>query len=215
MNHVIKTIAKRLIPRWLCATRLRPNAGNTILLTFDDGPHPEATPAVLDRLREHEARAIFFVVGNRIDRAPKMLSRILDEGHWLGNHTYSHPNDRPMPYRQYLNDLLKCQEAIFDLTGTRPRLHRPPAGQLPMASLFAPKKCGLVTMNWSRSAEDWLFRSDTAAVSRADEMMDEVDARDILLFHDERLHTVVALDRLLPALRSRGYEFSPNWEQFA
>ena len=108
--------------------RLRHNAGNNILLTFDDGPHPEATPAVLDLLREHEARAIFFVVGNRIQRAPQMLLRILDEGHWLGNHSHTHPNDRRMPYREYLAELRKCQQVIHDITGTSPRFHRPPLG---------------------------------------------------------------------------------------
>jgi peptidoglycan/xylan/chitin deacetylase (PgdA/CDA1 family) len=80
---VIKNSVKGIVPRRLCITHLKPDAGNTILLTFDDGPHPKATPAILDRLSKFDAKAIFFVVGNRIRRAPELLSRVLEEGHWL------------------------------------------------------------------------------------------------------------------------------------
>lgn len=210
MIDSFKSMAKQLIPRRLCITKLTPAAGDNVLLTFDDGPHPETTPAVLDRLRHYDAKAIFFVIGNRIHRAPGMLSRVLDEGHWLGNHTFTHPNDRRMRYREYLADLGRCQEIIFEHTGVPPRFHRPPRGQISMASLFAPRKCGLVTLTWSCSSGDWRFRSEAAAASRAQELADEIKPRDIILFHDERSDTVVALDRLLPALRSRGLQLSPD-----
>ena len=67
-------------------------------------------------------------------------------------------------------------------------------------------------MNWSCSAEDWRLGSEAKAISRADELVNEVKARDILLFHDENLHTVVLLDRLLPVLKARGFGFSPDAE---
>lgn len=208
MSQWLRNLVKQTIPQSLCMTRL-PQPGDNLLLTFDDGPHPEVTPAVLDLLQQYQAKAVFFVVGNRINRAPKVLERILAEGHWLGNHTYSHPNDRRMPFREYRRDLLKCQQTIFDHSGVRAQLHRPPHGQITMASLLAPKSCGLTTMHWSCSAEDWQFRSDEEAVARSDKMLNSIKKRDIILFHDETRHTVVALDRLLPALKSLGFGFAP------
>jgi len=212
MNDLVKTAVKKLIPRSLNITRLRPNAKDAILLTFDDGPHPVGSPAVLDVLRKYEARAIFFLVGKSIRRAPEVVRRILDEGHSVGNHTFSHPNDRQMPYQEYRNDLLKCQEMIFDYSGIYPWFHRPPLGQLTVASLFAPKKLGLLTITWSCSADDWCFHSEDAAVRRADEMVAEVEARDIIVFHDEQLYSSRALERLLAALKARGFCLSPDLE---
>ncbi len=212
MIFPIKKAAKLFLPRWLCISRLKSQAGDAVLLTFDDGPHPDVTPGVLDRLSSFGARAVFFVVGNRIDLAPNLLSRILDEGHWLGNHTFAHPNDRQMAYREYKGDLTKCQEAIFRHTSVRPHFHRPPMGKLSIASLLAPKRLGLTTLTWSCSAEDWRYQSDAAAVRRAEEMSIATRPRDILLFHDEWSHVLMTLDILLPALVSRGLNLSPDLE---
>ena len=86
-----KSTAKRALLRAASVTsRLDRKAGNSVLLTFDDGPHPEVTPAVLDLLKQYDARAVFFVVGNRIPLAPWVLRQILDGGHQIGNHTYYH-----------------------------------------------------------------------------------------------------------------------------
>ena len=139
-----------------------------------------------------------------------MLSRILEEGHCLGNHTFSHPLEGRIGYKDYLSDLGKCQEIVFEHTGTRPRFHRPPGGTLSLATLLAPKHHRLVTLNWSRSAEDWRFRSDAEAIARTSAMAAEVKSRDILLFHDERQESVVALEHLLPVLKDRGFGMAPD-----
>ncbi len=183
-----------------------------MLLTFDDGPHPTTTPEVLSRLRFYGARAIFFVVGCRIQRAPDLLAQILSEGHWLGNHSHSHVLQRNTRYDEYLADLERCQETIYNLTETQPVFHRPPFGRLTLASLLAPRKRRLSTMLWSLSSEDWQFRSDIEAVSCAESMISRVRPQDILLFHDERMPTVAALDKLLPGLQARGFSFSPRLE---
>ncbi len=183
-----------------------------MLLTFDDGPHPTTTPEVLSRLRDYGARAIFFVVGCRIQRAPELLEQILSEGHWLGNHSHSHVLQRNTRNHEYLADLERCQKTIFDLTKTQPIFHRPPSGRLTLASLRAPKKLGLTTMLWSLSSEDWQFRSSMEAVLCAQSMISIIRPQDILLFHDERMHSVEALDKLLPGLQARGFSFSPQLE---
>jgi peptidoglycan/xylan/chitin deacetylase (PgdA/CDA1 family) len=215
MSSWPKNAVKALVPRSLFISRLTRNETASVLLTFDDGPHPEATPAVLDLLRQFQAKAVFFVVGDRIPRAPALLGRIVDEGHLIGNHTFSHPNDRRMNFREYGRDLRRCQDAIRAHVGIKTRLHRPPQGQITTASIFSPILLGLRTVIWNRSSEDWQFRSDAAAIDRADELAELVQPRDILLFHDERLHTAVALEKLLPRLRERGFHFSPDlaWAQ--
>jgi peptidoglycan/xylan/chitin deacetylase (PgdA/CDA1 family) len=192
--------------------KLRRAAGNAVLFTFDDGPHPDTTPGVLDRLKQYNARAIFFVVGNRIPRAPHLLERIVREGHLIGNHTFTHPLDRSMGLREYEEDLVRCQQEVFRLSGAHPKFHRPPMGQVSLASVIAPRRLGLRNLFWSCIARDWLFNSDEAAHQRADELARSIQPRDILLFHDERTTTLAALDRLLPALTARGINLRPDWE---
>ena len=210
MLKLAKPVLRRLIPRALCITNLRPNAERNVLLTFDDGPHPDVTPAVLDLLNKHNAKAIFFVVGRRIKDAPHLLSQVLAEGHWLGNHSFGHPNDRKMGFREYLGDIQKCQQMIVEQTGAVPEFHRPPQGQITLASLLAPKKSGLRTMNWSCSTEDWRLRSKPEAIARADALANQIVARDIVLFHDRRSESIATLERLLPQLQQRGLTFRPQ-----
>jgi peptidoglycan-N-acetylglucosamine deacetylase len=210
--QVAKRIARLAIPRTLGVWKLRRAAGKSVLLTFDDGPHPTTTPAVLDRLKAYNARAIFFVVGDRIHRAPEMLSRILREGHLVGNHTFTHPLDRAMGLSEYRQDLMRCQDEVFTRCQAKPSFHRPPLGHLSVASLLAPIQCGLKTLFWSCSSEDWRLRSDTEAKHRAEQLIQTIQPLDILLFHDESGHTLTALDQLLPRLKSRGLDLCPKWE---
>ncbi|MEX2188679.1 MAG: polysaccharide deacetylase family protein [Pirellulales bacterium] len=184
-----------------------------MLLTFDDGPHPQITPAVLECLARFEARALFFVVGNRIDRAPDLLARILERGHLLGNHSFAHPLDRKMSLREYAADLVRAQEEIHRRCGHRPLFHRPPLGRLSPATLLPPLRLGLTTVHWSRSSEDWRLRHqpDTIQAVRqaASNLGSTVQPRDIVLFHDESEPTVALLHQLLPTLRERGLRFDP------
>src|SRR5947207_11627153 len=122
------TATKLAIKQSLTWSRLNGGLKNSVLLTFDDGPHRESTPIVLELLKEHKARAVFFIVGARIQRAPHLLKRILEEGHALGNHSYSHPLERQHWFGAYLQDLRKCQNAIEQLTHQRPKFFRPPLG---------------------------------------------------------------------------------------
>lgn len=185
-----------------------------MLLTFDDGPDPETTPAVLECLARFEARALFFVVGNRIHRAPEMLARILETGHLLGNHSYTHPLDRTMSQREYMADLVRAQEEIFGRCGHFPRFHRPPLGRISTATLLPPLRLGLTTVHWSRSSEDWRLRHqpDVALAVRqaAVDLGNNLQARDIVLFHDEYEPTVALLHQLLPVLWERGLRFDPD-----
>jgi peptidoglycan/xylan/chitin deacetylase (PgdA/CDA1 family) len=193
----------RLIPPRLLLRRLPPSAGRDVLLTFDDGPHRRVTPQVLDRLREYGVRAVFFVVGRRIEQAPELLRRIVTEGHAIGNHSFRHERVRPLDLLGYRRDLLRCQALIERHSGTRPRLFRPPFGQLSPASLAAPLSLGLRTVGWSLDSGDWRCKTAAGAQQAADSILQRLMPRDIVLLHDDNPAVLTILDRILPVMTLR------------
>lgn len=205
MRSTLKHSVKSVLARQSLGAR----ASSALVLTFDDGPHPVGTPAVLDVLREHNARAIFFVVGSRIHRAPDLLNRIVREGHVIGNHSFAHPLDAQLPFFAYLSDVRRCQDAISDITGTRPLLFRPPLGHVSVASMGVPRVLGLRPVLWSLDSEDWRFARQSDADAAADRIADCCAHRvvnDIVLMHDEKIHTAEMLARLLPRLKDRSVD---------
>lgn len=181
-------------------------ASNAVLLTFDDGPHPEVTVGVLERLRAFNARAVFFVVGNRIVRAPALLARIRDEGHLIGNHSHEHWLGRAPWLRRYTRDLRQCQERIQSLTGEAPKLFRPPLGRVSLVSWAASRAVGLTTIHWTLDSGDWKLRRKEDAVARAEQLSPMVAPRDIILFHDNNECVLTILDILLPRLAAQGLD---------
>jgi peptidoglycan/xylan/chitin deacetylase (PgdA/CDA1 family) len=186
--------------------RRRLNEPGSVLLTFDDGPDPNVTPGVLDRLKAFEARAVFFVVGSRIPNAPHLLQRIVDEGHLLGNHTFMHQLDRDPDPVTYYRDVQKCQQAIAELVGQEPRLFRAPMGRSSAGALFAPRLLNLRQVLWSADSQDWRLRSAEGAAAAAERLCAEVSAGDIVLMHDDNPWVLTVLDTLLPHLRARGFD---------
>jgi peptidoglycan/xylan/chitin deacetylase (PgdA/CDA1 family) len=192
--------------------RLDRRAGNAVLLTFDDGPHPEITPAVLDRLKKYEARAVFFVVGYLIRRAgehgPELLKRSLAEGHVLGNHTYRHDPYRKVSLLSYVRDVKDCQQLVTELTGQRPTLFRPPLGTLTVKTLFAPKILRLKTVYWSVECEDWRLENGEDAREYGERLGENIRAGDIVTLHDNNPHVVTVLDALLPKLAAQRWDLA-------
>jgi peptidoglycan/xylan/chitin deacetylase (PgdA/CDA1 family) len=174
-----------------------------LLLTFDDGPDPVVTPAVLDQLAKYDARAVFFIVGNRIQRAPHLLRRIVDEGHVIGNHSFRHPLDRNPGLMGYYRDLVECQSILESHTGRRPALFRPPLGSLTMGSLLAPRLAGLRTLLWSVDVEDWKLRRDEDAVRAGHRLAETAGPSDVVLLHDDNSCVVTLLKTALPRFRER------------
>lgn len=179
---------------------------NLVALTFDDGPDPVRTPALLDALAELDAVATFFVVGEGVDRNPAVVRRIADEGHELGNHTYRH---RYLPLarsRSVANELRATDRAIVRATGMAPVLARPPyGGRSPWTvRVFARLAKRLVL--WDVNSFDWKGKT-------ADEVVERVLARtrggSIILLHEARdggEESIAAVRLLVPALRARGFE---------
>lgn len=191
-----------------CGVKERLPKSSGLLLTFDDGPDPEITPAVLELLAQYQARAVFFVVGNRIQRAPHMLAKILAEGHIIGNHTFLHPLDRIPALAEYYRDIKNCQDLLESITGHRPHLFRPPLGAITFASLTAPRLCRLRTLLWSIDVGDWKLRQDDEAVQAGHRLANSVGLGDIVLLHDDNPRVITLLETALSKIRERGFSLS-------
>lgn len=199
---------KRTVKEAIAWVDLGAGTPDRVLLTFDDGPHPEATPAALRLLKRHNARAIFFVVGRRIERAPHLLKTILEEGHALGNHSYSHPLEGQPPFGSYLKDLRRCQRHVEELTGERPRFFRPPLGAMSLNAMAAPRLLGLTTVLWSVDAYDWDLKSrgeaEEAARRLAERLAPGRRRNDIVLMHDDHPYMETVLGAALETLSAQG-----------
>jgi peptidoglycan/xylan/chitin deacetylase (PgdA/CDA1 family) len=156
-------------------------AGNHIVLTLDDGPDPDATPAVLDALAATGATATFFVLGEQVAAHPEIAARIVAEGHEIGLHGAAHfRHDRATAEASY-DDLVQGLAQVESVTGVRPRFYRPPFGKLSDASERACRDLGLTPVYWSSWGLDWERRSGGEIASA---VLRELDDGAIVLLHD-------------------------------
>ena len=154
---------------------------NSIALTFDDGPHPEYTPQVLDILAKHNVKATFFLVGKRVEARCDIVKRIVAEGHEIANHTYTHPfltENSPELQSQELED---AQQAIESCVGYRPHWFRAPYGDQSQTTLQIAHNLGLNTALWTIDTEDWSAENTTETILNAGL---QSDGQDIVLMHD-------------------------------
>jgi len=185
--------------------RLDRKAAHSVLLTFDDGPDEHITPLILRRLEEYGARAVFFVVGYKVEGFPQLLNLIKEKGHIIGNHSYHHPKGKlpsllkVLAYRQ---DLVKCQSVIEQTIGIKPVLFRPPRGFAP-ASLLAAKSIGLKTVLYSSEGGEWGYRKSSDAQTIGTELSRTLRPRDIILLHDDNSKVPTILDIIMPAIKER------------
>jgi peptidoglycan/xylan/chitin deacetylase (PgdA/CDA1 family) len=186
-----------------------------VALTFDDGPHPEATPAVLELLASAGALATFFLVGEQVERRPDLAARIVAEGHDLGVHCHRHTWLLRMGSRRTRDDLLRAAAAIEAAAGRPVRLYRPPYGVLNAAALATAREQGWETWLWRREGRDWQRRA--TAESIADRLTRRVRSGDVLLLHDADFYaapgcwrgTVEALPLVLAELARRELPLRP------
>jgi len=193
----------QLLPDRLVITH-GPRRGNAIYLSFDDGPHPEHTPRLLDLLARHGARASFFLVGKRVERHPQLVQRIVDEGHMLGNHSFTHPLFDRLSLKQQLDEVDRTDQALACFDGRAWHSFRPPRGCMPPALLFnfARRRRGMAY--WSYDSLDYrqLPPADIAGGMRARPPVDG----DIVLMHDDSSCAADTLEMLLPEWIGNGRE---------
>ena len=187
----------------------------TLLLTFDDGPDPRFTPRLARVLRLAHVPAAFFVVGSRVVQHPEVVRSLVRDGFEVGNHTFTHSNPAALPGWQARLEVDMTDKAIAGATGRRVRLFRPPYSSTPasvtrqQAQAYASlARRGYVVTLSTIDTRDW-SRPGVPAIVRA--AMPAHGAGGILLMHDgggDRSQTVRAVERLVPALRKRGYRFA-------
>ncbi|MBV8600872.1 MAG: polysaccharide deacetylase family protein [Candidatus Eremiobacteraeota bacterium] len=178
-------------------------------LTFDDGPNPKATAAILDVLRREHAHATFFVVGEAAAASPELLRRISREGHALGNHTWDHAHLNVLSRSTIDDELARTDDAIFAATGARPRIARPPFGARSFVVLDELRRRGYTCVLWSVPlANDW---EAVGAKTIAERVLSNVRDGSIVVLHDgdrgrpaDRSATVEATPLVVEGLRARG-----------
>lgn len=134
-------------------------------LTFDDGPHPTGTPAVLEVLASAGARATFFLVGEQVRANPTLAAEIVAQGHWIGLHCDRHRNLMRLTPRQVRQDIERAHETIGEVTGVAPSIYRPPYGILNAAALRIARQRDWRTLLWSHWGRDWEARATPESIT--------------------------------------------------
>ncbi|WKL03491.1 polysaccharide deacetylase family protein [Paenibacillus amylolyticus] len=149
-------------------------------LTFDDGPDPHYTPRLLDLLRQHQAKATFFVVGEHATSHPELIQRIHDEGHLIGIHNYIHKTNWLMRPRTVRDQIQRTGQIIHEVTGVKTCYYRPPWGIMNLFDFFSKKERKIIL--WSSMFEDW--RSRIGAERLTERMLKELRGGEVMLLHD-------------------------------
>jgi len=180
-----------------------------VALTFDDGPDPRTTPAVLDILEQHEAVATFFVVGHKVDKYPEVVRQIVARGHALGLHGYRHDRLFALqPPARVAADIERTRDAVESACGVRPRIFRPPIGFVSPRTAAGARRAQAPLIGWSARAYDGMGHVPPERVLRRIEP--GLRAGAIVLLHDASERddftpaAIEALPRILENIRRRG-----------
>ncbi|WP_323384948.1 polysaccharide deacetylase family protein [Streptomyces calidiresistens] len=181
------------------------NGARRIALTFDDGPHPEWTPRILETLRRYRTPATFFVIGENVRAHPDLLREVAADGHLIANHSWSHPRLDHLPRSRVREELERTCDLLAGVLGAPPHWARAPYGAWHPPSLEVCAELGMEPLGWSIDTEDWT-RPGSSAISRA--VLDGAHPGGIVLAHDgggDRSQSASALDHYLPRLLDRGW----------
>jgi peptidoglycan-N-acetylglucosamine deacetylase len=185
---IIPTVIRHLlaphVPQAAAAIRVRrrlPGATG-VAITFDDGPHPSGTPAVLEILAREGIKATFFLVGEQVERRPSLAAEIAGQGHLIGLHGYRHRPQPAMRPKAVQQDVARGADVVGTATGVELAWHRPPYGLYSPAGMRAVRATGLEPLLWSRWGKDWRrFTTPERIASRATA---NLRPGDVILLHD-------------------------------
>lgn len=191
-----------------------------IALTYDDGPNDPHTLKLLDVLAKHNVRATFFMIGRYVQQRPDIARAVAQAGHFVGNHTFTHPLLIFKSAEQTRTELVKCRSALQDAIGEHSNLFRPPFGGRRPATLRVARSLGLETVMWNVTGYDW--NAPPAAVIEK-KVARQMRGGDVILLHDgghramgaDRAQTVIATDSLIHQYKDQGYEFVTTEEMKA
>jgi peptidoglycan/xylan/chitin deacetylase (PgdA/CDA1 family) len=186
-------------------TTTPPSNRPVVYLTFDDGPGPDYTPALLDVLGKYPGvRVTFFPVGGNVRSYPTVAAQIITRGHDIGNHSDSHPDLTTLTAAQITTEITRANDSIFAATGVRPTCVRPPYGYTNATVSTTLAALGMSTVLWTHDTNDW--RTDTTTVQMIVNTLNTVSNGSIVLMHDWAPNTLVAVDQWLAANSTR-FEF--------
>jgi peptidoglycan/xylan/chitin deacetylase (PgdA/CDA1 family) len=183
-----------------------------VALTFDDGPHPEGTPAMLEILAGADVHATFFLVGEQVRARPGLAAEIVAAGHSVALHADRHRLQLRLSARELADDLARGRSSIAEATGVEVVLHRPPYGIYSGAGLASARAAGLTPLLWSRWGKDWRkFTTPARIAARASR---DLGPGDVILLHDADFYsarhshrrTARALPAIISAVRQRGLD---------
>lgn len=172
-----------------------------VALTFDDGPHSQYTPMLLDGLKERGVKATFFIQGQNIKGNEEILKRIQKEGHLIGNHTFHHVRLSRVSEAEAVEEIVRTSNAIYELTGVYTAFVRPPFGEWKKDLEF---HVTMIPVLWTVDSRDWITQDKGQIL---DTVLPEVEDGSIILMHDEFESSVEAALQIVDTLQAEGYSF--------
>ncbi|MCR5755773.1 MAG: polysaccharide deacetylase family protein [Acetatifactor sp.] len=172
-----------------------------IALTFDDGPHPRFTEQLLDGLKERDVHVTFFVTGEHAKLHPDVIKRMQDEGHLIGNHTYSHIQLTTSNREEFCRELRKTNEVLREITGIDTEYVRPPYGSWDCS---LEKELNMFPVLWTVDPLDWCSENVECITNS---VVGKIQENDIVLMHDYYDTSVTAALKIVDELTKRGFTF--------
>ncbi|MEU4148690.1 polysaccharide deacetylase family protein [Streptomyces sp. NPDC026659] len=182
--------------------------GRQMMLTFDDGPHPDYTPHILDTLAKYDVRAMFFVCGEMAVQNKELLARMAEAGHVVGNHTWTHPLLTQLRRADIRDEMARTCDVIQDAYGDRPQWFRAPYGAWNRATFQLGAELGMEPMAWTHDTTDWMTPGTRTVIDRVEK---NAAPGVVILSHDaggDRTQSVQAIREYLPYLLDQGYHLT-------
>lgn len=203
-------ISKQILPHgyWGEAKKAQDESKPKLYLTFDDGPVPETTTALLDLMDEEDARATFFVLGRRAQKYPGLIADIVRRGHTIGNHSFSHQFMPAMPTKIIEHEIHETNLSIAEAAGNAPVLFRPPYGLMDRRAADCLKERNMTPVYWGAVSEDWLGVGEKRVVERT---MSRLKHGTLIVLHEGRLiagQTLAATRKIIRRSKALGYHFA-------
>jgi len=193
LRQLLKNLLLSSLPRRMLLARGPRSPRTQVALTFDDGPDPQHTPGLLERLNRAGLRATFFVIGERAARHPELIKSMVESGHEVANHTYTHSEPHQTTSQKFLDEIRRTDDLIHQLTGTVPTSVRPPKGELNWSKLRGLWKMSKTVVLWNSDPKDFRMQSGEEMA----QWSSQFTARDgdIVLMHDNHPYAAHAIDK--------------------
>lgn len=207
--EVLTWLGKRFLPQGHWAGHYEDNGEHPRLyLTYDDGPHPDTTPQLIELLAKENISATFFLIGEHVQKYPELVKQLADAGHVIANHTQHHEFMPMLTNRRIETEIEQANQAIFEACGQKPGLFRAPYGVLDARVADCLKEHGMHPVYWSCVSEDWLPLGPNRVVSR---ITHKVHDGALIVLHEKWFpnQTIEATRGVIEFAKKAGYVFAP------